>query len=180
MPGAILPALSTDSSTPDERPGRPSKLTAIAKNKILTALRLAHTYDDAAILAGVDPRTLYRWLERGRKANRGEFYDFCQEVERAVVEGKALLVARVHNGSRSRPELALKILARRWPKEWGPSAKLEVEATEKPDAAALRERIASRLDAIEQRLELAKRIEHAPDVLRQIAESYGADEAPQD
>jgi hypothetical protein len=178
MPGATLPARLTDPADEERKPnGRPSKLTADTKSKILNALRMTHSVDDAAILGGIHPRSLYRWLERGKKAARGEYFEFWQECERAVVEGKALLVGRVHAGSRLRPELALKILARRFPKEWGPSAKIEVEETERPDAAALRERIATRLDAIEQRLSLASRIENAPEMLQRIAETFssGAD-----
>ncbi|HEY7233879.1 MAG TPA: hypothetical protein VH539_06995 [Gemmatimonadaceae bacterium] len=162
---------------PDSSPlGRPSKLNADTKAKLLNAFRSPHTQDDAARLAGIHPATLARWLARGRKATHGEYRDFCEEVETAISEGKALLVGRVMQGTRTKPELALKVLARRWPKEWGPAIAIPTEPFTPPDMAEARRRIEERLDAIEARRRLGQRLvqqlENAPPELKRIADAF--------
>lgn len=160
----------------ESRVGRPSKLTPATRQRILDLLKLAHSQDDAAILAGIGTRTMTRWLARGRQATSGEYYEFWRDVELAASEGKSLLIKRVIAHTPRKPELALKVLARRWPKEWGPKASLEIEQKETPDVAKAMEVIEQRLAAMEERKRLAAEVIETVPGLRQIADQFGEPE----
>ncbi len=68
---------------------RPSKLTPAVRARLLEASRLGLTRKLAAAYAGVDVSTVYRYLEKGRKARRGQFREFYDAVKRAESEGAA-------------------------------------------------------------------------------------------
>jgi hypothetical protein len=143
--------------------GRPSMMTPARKQRLLDCFRLPFTQADCALLAGIAPRTLEKWLTRGRRATKGEYADFVRDVEHAIAEGKASLVKYVMNAAPRKPELALKVLARRWPHEWGPAAaQLQAEAPQPLDMAAIRAKIAAKLDELEAREKMAA------DLARQI------------
>jgi hypothetical protein len=156
--------------------GRPSLLTAETKARLLMAFELPHAQDDCARLAGISPRTLSKWLTRGRRATHGEYFDLVRDIELAIAKAKDSLITRVMTATRRRPDIALKVLARRWPYEWGPAAPREAaEPAKRPDMAAVRAKIEAKLDEIEQRMGLAADLERdlaaGPD-LRRIADTF--------
>lgn len=107
-----------------------TKFTEERREKILTCLREGNYIVTAAGVAGVNRRTLNRWLERGReeqKAGRNTVYTrFVDDTELAEAEGEFLLVNEVRKGG---PKGALQILKRRHPNRWGD--KLSQELTGK-------------------------------------------------
>lgn len=58
-----------------------TKLDAACKRRLFAALEKGVTHRVAAAAAGISERTLYLWLERGRKARSGRFKTFVEEFE---------------------------------------------------------------------------------------------------
>lgn len=117
------------------------------------------THEEAAHAAGIHPSTFQRWLEHGARdfaadktSDFRDFYDLVTAANRAI---KTVLRGRVIAASRTDPKLALKILERRWPQEWG--LKIEVkDASAKPKASP-RDSIMKKLAQIEERQSAATR-----------------------
>lgn len=63
--------------------GRSTKLDDKITKKICDAIKLGCTYELAANYAGIHVRTLYYWLQEGKQATRGKFFDFFQSVQEA-------------------------------------------------------------------------------------------------
>jgi len=71
--------------------GRPTALTPEVRDKVVMALSIGNYRKDAAGFAGVDPRTLHRWLAKGRSDPGGEYGGFARDV--AEAEGRAKIAA---------------------------------------------------------------------------------------
>jgi hypothetical protein len=61
---------------------RPTKLTLEVQAAIVEALKAGNYAEDAAVHAGIEPRTYYRWMKRG-ESGRGAFGQFCQAIREA-------------------------------------------------------------------------------------------------
>lgn len=137
--------------------GRPSSLTEETIQLIERRILNLSSYRDAAIAAGIDETTFQRWMRRGRDdfdlARPSEYNTFYQRVEVANGKVKAVLQGRVYAGSTRDPRLALKILERRWPDEWGLKIKVQ-DATPAPKSSP-RDRLMKRLADAEDRQERA-------------------------
>lgn len=72
--------------------GRPSKLTPQVEKTILDGIRAGLTVGEAAVLAGISERTVFRWQEKGRDAERGKFCQFWHAIGKAKVEAKVKLI----------------------------------------------------------------------------------------
>lgn len=150
MPGGQTRATTRE---PSGRGGRPSSLSEETKRVFTSALLSLHTVEDAATLAGIDVSTVHRWIASGRKAERGMYREFYDAVENAKAKAKGSLVSKVVVEARKDPKLALKVLERRYPKEWGVTRKLELEdKTPANKRAGIRDRLEGMLDQIEKRL----------------------------
>lgn len=73
---------------------------------------------DAAILSGIDEATLYRWMDADAS--------FASRVEQSNLKYKQKLIKVVNVGSIQKPEIAVKILEKRWAKEWDPPKQVEL------------------------------------------------------
>ena len=98
--------------------GRPT--LAHRKELALNALREGLTKAAAAAKAGVSYDTFNRW----QKKSAG----FASEVELAILESRADLEKCAHKGGKDDPKIAIEILARRWPEDWGRKEKEGVDA----------------------------------------------------
>lgn len=134
------------------RRGRPSSLSEETTKLFTGALLNLNTIEDAATIAGVDYSTVTRWLAAGKKQARGEYRDFYNAVERAKARAKGLLVTKVIGAARTDPAMALKVLERRYPAEWGATRKVELEDKTPPQKRDIRNRVEAALDQIAQRL----------------------------
>lgn len=72
---------------------------------------------DAAKLAGISETTFYDWLENKRS--------FRSRVEASLLKYKEKLIKNVNKGTDKEGKLALEVLARRWPDEFGEKIKHE-------------------------------------------------------
>jgi transposase-like protein len=134
--------------TDSHRPvGRPTVLTPELREAIAKSIRGGCPTDDAAAMNGVDPATLYRWMERGR-AGEPEFREFCESVTRARAAAKRRAIREVRQGVLVSGAKDWKAwawwLERMYPNEFGPQANVHVKV-EKELSAAL-DRLKERLD----------------------------------
>lgn len=68
--------------------GRPCKLTPELQKRLCDAIAAGNYYEAACGYAGIDYTTFRRWMERGEKATRGKFCDFCQAVRKAEADAR--------------------------------------------------------------------------------------------
>lgn len=87
------------------------------KEDICAYLREGSCKKDAAILAGISEKTFYRWMT--------ENDSFGSRVEANILEFKHSLVKNVNKHVIKNGMVALDILARRWPKDWGKPRKMQ-------------------------------------------------------
>lgn len=82
---------------------------------------------DSALLAGISEDTFYAW--------RKEKSEFSESVERAILRYKQGLVSKVNSYAFKDGRLALEVLSRKWPNEFGKRDNLPIpkeEPHEKP------------------------------------------------
>jgi len=112
-------------TAPKKGAGRKPKSTEEAIDSIVTQARevakfvkLGMTMTDASRAAGINPRTLYSWLEKAKLGKPGyaQVEDIL-EVSRA--QGQAVLAQRIAKASESDWRAAGWILERRHPETWG-------------------------------------------------------------
>jgi len=130
---SITPAVGT--SGPDE-PVRPPAAPAVVKmtpgehkarlkyttelgQKILSVMQAGNTREVACASAGVDIRTFTIWA---RLANEGEepFASFFDQVDRTEAGLEAVLVAIIRQKAQDDPNMAFRLLERRFPQRWAP------------------------------------------------------------
>jgi hypothetical protein len=96
--------------------------------------------DSAASMAGISPRTLQRWLMRGRQAldyledtgckvpGEDRYVRLYKECARALAVDEASCVSAINRAVGSDWKAALAKLERRHPKNWSPKIHMVVEA----------------------------------------------------
>lgn len=89
------------------------------KKDICDFLKEGITKKDAAIMAGISEATFYRWIEENES--------FKSRVEASILEYKHTLIKNVNTCAEKDGRLALEVLSRRYPKEWGVKTQIEVE-----------------------------------------------------
>lgn len=114
--------------------GRPTKLTAQMQEAICTALEKGNTRTSAALLAGINRATLYRWMQ--------EHASFCDAIEKAEAEAQERLLHRIRVAAEVGMTVTRKdgevveypgawqaaawILERRWPTQYGRTSTVEM------------------------------------------------------
>jgi hypothetical protein len=103
--------------------GRPTKWTKQYRDRIIKNLENGHSHKRAAILAGVGESTFHEWLKKGRElreeGKNNLYTDFAERVEVAEETYIAYLQQSVTRHSVEDGKLALEVLSRRRPHEWG-------------------------------------------------------------
>jgi hypothetical protein len=72
---------------------RPTKLTPETQDAIIKALSIGATYKDAAEAAGVEYETFNNWMNAGREAKKGQFFQFFHLVKRTEAQTRNNFVA---------------------------------------------------------------------------------------
>lgn len=144
-------------ATEPRKVGRPSMLTDETRNRLRLALLDLNTLEDAARFAGISSTTLHRWLATGRQQTRGEYRELWDEVQDALSAAKRQLVRPVMKAARTDAKVALEVLARRFPKEWARTQKVELDdkSSSRTKREGVRDRVVASLEKIEQRLSTA-------------------------
>ena len=103
-------------------------LTPEVQSAIVGAIEKGATRREAALAAGISETTLYRWLARGEKAQKGQFREFYEAVKQA--EEKAVLgfVSAIWEAAQNgKWQAAAWWLERRYPEDWGKQRLVEPE-----------------------------------------------------
>jgi len=87
-------------------------------NQICQFLEDGMLQKDAAILSGISEKTFYEWKK--------ENVSFVSRVEASITRYKEKLIKIVNVSSIKDGKLALEVLARRWPDEFGAKQTVEV------------------------------------------------------
>lgn len=106
--------------------GRPSKLTPETREKLLSAIRLGNYRETACAYAGIDPHTLGRWMKRGEREQRGEYWELCALIKDAEASAEMVSVARIRAASADTWQAAAWYLERKFPERWARSDRLDV------------------------------------------------------
>lgn len=100
--------------------GRPAAIgNAAVVQELLTHIGAGNYYDTAAEIAGIAPRTLDYWLERGETGEE-PYNAFLRAVKRAERKAEALAVSRVRAAG-EKPQFwaaEMTFLQRRHPQRW--------------------------------------------------------------
>lgn len=114
--------------------GRPDKLTPQVQATVCALLRKGLSKKRAAFGSGIDEKTFYNWINRGRKANRGKYRDFYLATEAAIADYQRMLLTVVLKGSveLNQPRLALQLLERRFPQEFSPNRTVTLQGGDSP------------------------------------------------
>jgi len=139
----------------------PYKFTPEARRKILVAFQMGHFANTAAAYGGITRKTFINWIERGMLAgpeSEGldkEFYDFAELCTQARANSKVGLVAIAWRHAREDGKVAIALLEKLFPDEYGKKTTQEVkgkvEHTYKPDYSNLSD------EELEQAEKLAKK-----------------------
>jgi transcriptional regulator with XRE-family HTH domain len=112
--------------------GRP-RTSEETRDALVRAFERGLTQRDACDIVGVSRGQLVKWLQDGEREIEAGNYEhidaaFAARVRGAQANYRATLVDVVNDGAKLDPELALKVLERRDPKEWRPQSAVDVNA----------------------------------------------------
>ncbi len=100
-PGGVLRQQMTEETKPKEKRkrGRPPKLTPEYVDAICKGVRLGLTFKDACEFAGISQALFYLWKQRAEGETSGKYFNFMEKLKKALVQGKALHLKRIHEAS---------------------------------------------------------------------------------
>ena len=78
---------------------RPSKLNPEVTDRFINGLKLGLTYELAASYAGVNVRSIYGWMQRGRDEGEGQYFQFLQAVNQAEGACAAICMGRIQKAA---------------------------------------------------------------------------------
>ena len=79
---------------------RKTKLNEHVIQKICTAISLGCTVQLAAGYAGITPRTLYYWIQRGKDDQRGQYHDFFTRYKESEAIGAVNNLACINSAAK--------------------------------------------------------------------------------
>jgi hypothetical protein len=97
---------------------RPTKLTPAIQERLILAMQAGNYREAAAAYAGIGTSTLYRWIERGKKANRGVYRELWEAIDVAEGQAEARIVLSIRTKIPDDPNLGLRFLERRYAARW--------------------------------------------------------------
>lgn len=107
--------------------GRPSKFHSV-KKKIIEEIRKGNYYEPACNAAGIDYSTFRDWMKKAETDQKGPFFQFSQEVQKAEAEAELEIVQIWKNQMPQNWQAARDFLARRKPERWASQNKLDVSS----------------------------------------------------
>ena len=87
--------------------------------ELIKLVRSGVSFADACVYRGIHESTFYRWKQIGENAKSGKYKEFYEGIRKAEVEAKIRKIGIVEKACTDDPKLALEVLARKYPKEWG-------------------------------------------------------------
>ena len=99
--------------------GAPSKLTPERMERLLHAIRKGNYIEIACKIVGINQATYHKWMVRGEREGKGQYFEFLEAVEAAQAECEAALVERWHDQTPLDWKAANVLMARRFRDRWG-------------------------------------------------------------
>ena len=103
--------------------GRRSKLNETTLVEILKYIKRGVSFADSCTYMGIGESTFYVWIQKGEKAikNKTEniYREFVEGIRQAEVAAKIRRVSIIAKHENKDPRLALEMLARKYPEEFG-------------------------------------------------------------
>jgi hypothetical protein len=122
-----------------KKPGPiPKLLDPVVREKLLNAVKVGLTYEQAAASAGLHRDTIRQWLVKADEPDAPEVYRlFRQALEQAQHEGLEELAARIYAASNKDWKAAAHLLACRYPEHWAKQERRQVELSGADDKPAI-------------------------------------------
>lgn len=116
---------------PDVNPKakKPDKMTKEAQNAILKALEDGAFLTDAAMIAGVNRKTVYDWMKKGRAQRRGKYRNFVNAVDEARAKVKVSASKCILGAFDRDWKAAAHYLNATDPDRWGDRKKIDVSGS---------------------------------------------------
>lgn len=116
----------------------PLKLTDEVAERIINLLKLGNYMETAAAAAGIDARTLRKWLHRGASGDEEPYASFASRCREAEASAEARHVTMLVSASREDWRAAAWILSRKHSDRWGDKVQqvIEVSGAATPQQAA--------------------------------------------
>lgn len=131
-------------------PGRPSKLAAAKRKKLVDSLSVGAHRAQAATSAGIAPSTFYSWMERGQADREhgvdSEYSRLVEEVEVADADAEVGFLQVIKKASEKEWRAAAWWLSRAAPARWGDKPRTDDEPWTEQVSAQLA-RLETELDA---------------------------------
>lgn len=103
------------------------RFTPAVRAKFIEFIRDGNYLETAAASAGVHPNTPREWLRKGGREESGEHRDFWLAYHEAESESERSLLTLAVTHAKTDGRLALDIMARKYPRRWGQTMRLELE-----------------------------------------------------
>ncbi len=109
--------------------GRKTKMTPELTAVMCKLLKRGCSLKLAAGMCGVHISTVHRWLQKGERQTAGKFREFRDRLELARRSGQYRLLSIATTGAALDPKLALDMLARQNPDDYGVTKRVEQKQT---------------------------------------------------
>ena len=106
---------------------RPTKLNDEVQRRIVDLVRVGNFLETAAEAAGVERRTVTRWLTRGSEEESGPFREFREAVEKAQAESESRDVALIAKAAKDDWQAAAWRLERKFPAKYAVRVRQVIE-----------------------------------------------------
>lgn len=108
--------------------GRKPKYTPETMERIIAAIRIGASYQDAAQFGGIEYRTFARWMEQGAAQKKTELSQFYQAVKRAETDACLKWLSKIEQAANDGVwQAAAWKLERRYPEVYGRRAPQQVQ-----------------------------------------------------
>jgi hypothetical protein len=137
--------------------GRPKGTTKInlVKPALLKLLRSGVPVIHACAAVGIPEQTFYGWIRQGKKATKGQYFDFYNDVQKAKADAVTRNVALIQKAAQDGTwQASAWYLERCHPNEFGKQEahKLEHSGGLEVNVTGARERITSRINSVASRV----------------------------
>lgn len=106
---------------------RPTKLNEEVARRIVDLVRVGNFLETASEAAGVERRTVSRWLKRGAEEETGPFREFREAVEKAQAESESRDVALIAKAAKDDWQAAAWRLERKFPAKYAVRVRQVIE-----------------------------------------------------
>lgn len=99
--------------------GNKTKLNPQRQERIVNAIRLGAPIELACKAGGVDKSTVYRWIEKGNRQDKGVYREFCEAAKEAEIACVESMLGHIQIAAKKSWQAAAWLLERRYPVLYG-------------------------------------------------------------